>query len=233
MKYCIGFLTLATAGCLMAASEASAQKHISASAEVLSDIMASKDKGIPTDLMEKSQCVAVVPNLKRAGFVVGAKFGKGVVTCRTGNGWSAPSIIRIEGGSVGLQIGAGETDVVMLVMNQRGMDKLMNDKFTVGGDASVMAGPVGRTAEANTDPTLHAEILAYSRAKGLFAGITLQGATLRPDNADNRELYGRDLTQREILTGGVQPPSAAGALYAQLNRYAPARHSSSTRYNSH
>ena len=113
----------------------------------------------------------------------------------------------------------------MLVMNQRGMDKLMSDKFTMGGDASVMAGPVGRTAEANTDPTLHAEILAYSRAKGVFAGIALQGATLRPDNADNRELYGRELTQREILTGGVKPPAGAGPLYAQLNRYAPARHS--------
>ena len=225
MKYCIGFLTLATAGCLMAASEASAQKHITASAEVLSDIMASKDKGIPTDLMAKADCVAVVPNLKRAGFVVGAKFGKGIVTCRTANGWSAPSIIRIEGGSIGLQIGAGETDVVMLVMNQRGMDKLMSDKFTVGGDASVMAGPVGRTAEANTDATMRAEILAYSRAKGVFAGIALQGATLRPDNADNRELYAREITQREILTGGVKPPVIAGPLYAQLNRYAPARHS--------
>lgn len=225
MKYSIGFLTLVTAGCLLASGEASTQKRISESADVLADIMASKDKNIPTDIMEKAQCVAVVPNLKRAGFVLGAKYGKGVVTCRAGNRWSAPSVIRIEGGSVGLQIGAGETDVVMLVMNQRGMDKLMSDKFTVGGDASVMAGPVGRSAEANTDATMRAEILAYSRAKGIFAGISLQGATLRPDKDDNRDLYGRDFTQREILTGGVKPPAIAEPLYAQLNRYAPARHS--------
>jgi len=225
MKYGIGFLTLVTAGCLMAASEASTQKRLSESADVLGDIMASKDKSIPADLLDKAQCVAVVPNLKRAGFVIGAKYGKGVVTCRTGNGWSAPAFIRIEGGSVGFQIGAGETDVVMLVMNERGMDKLTSDKFTVGGDASVMAGPVGRSAEANTDATMRAEILAYSRAKGVFAGISLQGATMRPEKDDNRELYGRDMTQREILTGGVKPPASAAPLYAQLNRYAPARHS--------
>jgi lipid-binding SYLF domain-containing protein len=149
------------------------------------------------------------------------------VVCRTDNGWSAPSTIRIEGGSVGLQIGAGETDLVFIVMNQRGMNRLMEDKFTVGGDASVMAGPVGRTGEAQTDAMMHAEILAYSRSRGIFAGVSLEGATLRPDNDDNRELYGRNEAQRQILTGAVKPPAAAEPLYAELNRYAPAKRSAS------
>jgi lipid-binding SYLF domain-containing protein len=165
--------------------------------------------------------------LKRAGFIVGAKYGKGIVVCREngGRGWSAPSTVRIEGGSVGLQIGAGETDVVFIVMNQSGMNKLMRDKFTVGADASVMAGPVGRSTEANTDAMMHAEMLAYSRSRGVFAGISLQGATLRPDNEDNRELYGREITQTEILQGRVRPPAAAEALYSELNRHAPVKSS--------
>src|ERR1051326_9302575 len=131
--------------------------------------------------------------MKRAGFIVGGKYGKGVLTCRTGDRWSAPSIVRIEGGSVGFQIGAGETDLVFVVQNKSGQQKLMSDKFTVGADASVMAGPVGRTGEAQTDAMAHAEILSYSRARGVFAGISLEGATLRPDSDDNAALYGRSL----------------------------------------
>src|SRR5215469_5409347 len=177
------------------------EKHIRESAAVLGEIMNAKDRGIPEDLLEKAQCVGIIPNLKRAGFIVGAKYGKGVVTCRTGGGWSAPEIARIEGGSIGLQIGAGETDVVFLVMNERGMNRLMEDKFTVGADASVMAGPVGRSAQAETDAMMHAEILAWSRSRGVFAGIALDGATLRPDKDDNRELYGREVTAQEILHG--------------------------------
>ncbi len=221
------YLTLimvAPAICL-ADSESSAQKRISESAEVLGEILTAKDQGIPQDLLEKAQCVGIVPNLKRAGFIVGAKYGKGVVVCREngGRGWSAPSTVRIEGGSVGLQIGAGETDVVFIVMNQRGMDKLMQDKFTIGGDASVMAGPIGRSAEARTDAMMHAEILAYSRSRGVFAGISLEGATLRPDRDDNRELYGREATQRQILQGHLKPPKAAAPLYSELNKYAPVK----------
>jgi SH3 domain-containing YSC84-like protein 1 len=164
-----------------------------------------------------------VPNLKRAGFIVGGKYGKGVLTCRTQGavGWSAPSTIRIEGGSVGFQIGAGETDVVFVVMNQRGMDKLMEDKFTLGGDASVMAGPVGRSANARTDVLMHAEILAWSRSRGIFAGVSLEGATLRPDADDNQKIYHRAVTQKELLQGGVTPPASATALYTALNKYAP------------
>lgn len=176
-------------------------------------------KGIPEDLLEKARCVGVIPNLKRAGFIVGGKYGKGVVVCRNENGWSAPSMVRIEGGSVGLQIGAGETDVVFIVMNERGMDRLMKDKFTLGADASVMGGPVGRSAQAQTDAMLHAEILAYSRSRGVFAGISLEGATLRPDRDDNRELYGSSVTQQDILKGRVKQPAAADQLYAELNRY--------------
>jgi lipid-binding SYLF domain-containing protein len=226
MKYCISLILPLTLGVMSAGSDGP-QKRITESATVLSEIMGAKDKGIPEDLLEKAQCVGVVPNLKRAGFVVGAKYGKGVVVCRGSeqSGWSAPSTIRIEGGSVGLQIGLGETDLVFIVMNQRGMDKLMKDKFTIGADASAMAGPVGRSAEARTDALMHAEILAYSRSRGLFAGVSLEGATLRPDNDDNRAIYERSVRQSEILRGEVNAPPSADQLYAELNRYAPAKRS--------
>jgi lipid-binding SYLF domain-containing protein len=198
-------------------------KRIQESATVLNEILDAGDKSIPKDLLEKAQCVAVVPNLKRAGFIVGAKYGKGVLTCRVpeGNGWSAVSTIRVEGGSIGLQIGAGETDLVLIVENKSGMNKLMADKFTVGGDASVMAGPVGRSADASTDAAMRAEILAYSRAHGIFAGVSLEGATLRPDSDDNRKIYGRAVSQKALLSGEVTPPESAAPLYAELNKYAP------------
>jgi len=201
------------------AADNSPEKHIRESAAVLNEIMSAKDRGIPEDLLEKAKCVGIIPNLKRAGFIVGAKYGKGLVTCRVNGGWSAPEFVRVEGGSIGLQIGAGETDVVFLVMNERGMNRLMEDKFTVGGDASVMAGPVGRSAEAETDAMMHAEILAWSRSRGIFAGISLEGATLRPDKDENRALYGPSATPREILHGRVNPPAGADQLYGELNHY--------------
>jgi lipid-binding SYLF domain-containing protein len=219
MKYGASLMLMFTTAMWCGAADNSPEKHIRESAAVLSEIMNAKDNGIPEDLLQKSQCVGVIPNLKRAGFIVGAKYGKGIVTCRTSSGWSAPEIVRIEGGSIGLQIGAGETDVVFLVMNERGMNRLMEDKFTLGGDASVMAGPVGRSAEAQTDAMMHAEILAYSRSRGIFAGISLEGATLRPDKDDNRALYGREVTPQELLHGRVNPPAGAEQLYAELNRY--------------
>jgi lipid-binding SYLF domain-containing protein len=218
MKYGASLMMMLTTAMWCGAADGP-EKHIRESAAVLSEIMNAKDNGIPEDLLQKAYCVGVVPNLKRAGFIVGAKYGKGVVTCRTSNGWSAPEVVRIEGGSIGLQIGAGETDVVFIVMNERGMEKLMKDKFTLGADASVMAGPVGRSAEAATDAAMHADILAYSRSRGIFAGISLEGATLRPDNEENRELYGSNTTAQEILHGSVKPPAAAEQLYAELNRY--------------
>lgn len=203
--------------------ENGAQKRVAASAEVLSEILHAKDRGIPEDLLRKAECVGIVPSLKRAGFIVGAKYGKGVVVCRTDHGWSGPATIRIEGGSFGLQIGAGETDLVFIVMNHHGVEDLMKDKFTLGGDASAMAGPVGRSGEAQTDALMRAEILSYSRAHGIFAGVSLEGSTLRPDNDDNRELYGHDVTQREILRGRVRRPAVARPVYAELNRYAPVK----------
>jgi len=162
-----------------------------------------------------------VPSLKKAAFVVGCKYGRGFVTCRkpSGMGWGAPGAVRIEGGSFGLQIGASSTDVVMLVMNQRGMEKLLSSKFTLGADASVAAGPVGRTADAETDAQMRAEILAWSRSRGLFAGISLEGATLRNDLDENKELYGKPLDNQQVVMTGVTPPPAASALLSMLNKY--------------
>jgi SH3 domain-containing YSC84-like protein 1 len=198
--------------------------RLNTSADVFQEIMHTPDKGIPTDLLQKAQCVGIVPDVVRAGFIVGGKYGKGFVVCRTGNGhWSAPDPIRIEGGSVGLQIGAGATDLVFIVMNRRGMRHLLQDKFTIGGGAAVMAGPVGRSGEAMTDAEMHAEILSYSRARGVFAGISLQGATLRPDHDDIDAMYGHRVSPRAILMGEVQRPQVARPLYEALNRYAPAR----------
>ena len=197
-----------------------ANKRIEDSGAVLQEILGAGDRGIPRDLIEKAQCVGVIPSLKRAGFIVGGQYGVGAVTCRIHqNEWSAPEIVRVEGGNFGLQIGGGETDVVFAVMNQRGMDKLMSDKFTIGADAAVMAGPVGRETTAQTDAVLKAEILSWSRAHGVFAGITLNGATLRPDHDDNRALYGANATPNTILRGKVKQPASAQRLYGELREF--------------
>jgi lipid-binding SYLF domain-containing protein len=163
--------------------------------------------------------------MKKAGFIVGAKFGRGFAACRQngGAGWGAPAAVRVEGGSVGFQIGASETDVVLLVMNDSGMRHLLSDKFTIGGDATAAAGPIGRDASAQTDAKLNAEILSYSRSRGVFAGVSLEGATLRPDEDTNKELYGRNATNREILTGDFKAPASADAFERELNRESPDR----------
>jgi lipid-binding SYLF domain-containing protein len=227
MKFRVGLLLALAPSLMFAEDRGKLTKLMDESANVFNEIMSTPDKGIPHDILGRAQCIGIIPNMKRAGFIVGGKYGKGVLTCRTGDGWSAPSIIRIEGGSVGFQIGAGETDLVFVVQNKTGEEHLMQDKFTVGGDASVMAGPVGRTAEAETDAEMHAEILSWSRARGLFAGISLAGATMRPDKDDNSALYGGNVSQRGILTGEVQKPAEARTLYSALNNYAsgPARRS--------
>ncbi len=201
------------------ASKEDVVKRLNASAEVFDEIMKIEDKAIPRELLERAECVVIVPNMKKGGFIVGAKYGKGFMTCKTGGAWSAPSAIRVEGGSFGAQIGGGETDVVLVVMNKRGAEKLMNSEFTLGGDAGVMAGPVGRDATAQTDALMHAEILSYSRARGLFAGIALTGATLRSDDKDNEYLYGKAVQHKDILMGQVAKPAGASPLYASLNRY--------------
>jgi SH3 domain-containing YSC84-like protein 1 len=200
-------------------------KRLDAAAVVFSEVMATPDRGIPQDLLAKSHCIVIVPSLKTAAFFFGAKFGKGYVSCRKqdGVGWSAPGTVRIEGGSVGFQIGGSETDLIMLVMNQGGEDKLLSSKFTLGAEGSVAAGPVGRTATAQTDAQMHAEILSWSRSQGLFAGLALEGATLRQDLDDNATLYGRRLENREIVTTSVRPPRAAERLLHLLDKYSVER----------
>lgn len=210
--------TLALAPLLAADQESTTR--LKDAATVFSDIMKTPDLGIPRDLIEKANCIVIVPDLKTAAFVVGGKYGKGYLSCRrNGDGWSAPGTVRIEGGSVGFQIGGSSTDLIMLVMNERGADKLLSSKFTLGAEGSVAAGPVGRTAAAQTDAQLRADILSWSRSRGLFAGIALQGATLREDLSDNASLYGRKVENRAIVTGGMQAPKEAAALMALLNQY--------------
>ena len=196
-------------------------KRLDQATAVLTEVMSAPDKGIPQDLLSNAHCIVIVPGLKTAAFLVGGKFGKGYLSCRkaSGTGWSAPATVRIEGGSVGFQLGGEETDLIMLVMNQSGEDKLLSSKFTLGGEGSVAAGPVGRTATAQTDAQMHAEILSWSRSQGLFAGLALEGATLRQDLDDNAKLYGRKLENREIVTQQVEMPEAATKLVALLNKY--------------
>ncbi len=195
-------LTAALAIAPLLAQDNEPAKRLNEASVVFSEIMAAPDKGIPQDLMAKSHCIVIVPSLKSGAFIVGGKFGKGYVSCRnrTGTGWSAPGTVRIEGGSFGFQIGGSATDLIMLVMSERGADKLLSDKFTLGAEASVAAGPVGRTATAQTDAQMHAEILSWSRSQGLFAGFALEGATLRQDLDDNATLYGSKLENRDFVT---------------------------------
>jgi lipid-binding SYLF domain-containing protein len=163
----------------------------------------------------------VVPGLRQGAFIVGAKFGKGFLSCRKkgGAGWTAPGSIRVEGGSIGLQLGGSETDVIMIVMNERGAQRLLSSKFTLGGDASVAAGPVGRTAAAQTDAYMTAEILSWSRSRGLFAGLALTGATLRQDLDDNKELYGKAVENKQIVNEELTPPKSAEPLLSLFNKY--------------
>jgi len=216
---------LAIAGTVSSAAfaadrEIKVDDRLDASADTLTDMMHASDKGIPQDLLDKAHCVVVVPGMKKAGFIFAAKYGRGFAVCRRqgGSGWSAPAAMRVEGGSVGFQIGGSETDVVLLVMNDGGMKHLLSDKFTIGGEATAAAGPVGRDTTAQTDAMLRAEMLSYSRSRGLFAGISLEGATLRPDEDGNRELYGHEATNREILTGDFKTPAAAERFEHALNR---------------
>lgn len=200
-------------------------KRLVAATAVLNEIMGTPDKGIPQDLLDKSACAVIVPNVKKGAFIVGAKYGRGFIACRkaNGTGWSAPAGVKVEGGSVGFQIGGSETDVIMLLMNQKAVNKLLSSKFTIGGDASAAAGPVGRTSSAETDAQMRAEILTYSRTRGLFAGVSLQGATLRPDDDANEDMYGRKMSNQDIVLGSVKEPAAASGLIAALNKYSQKR----------
>jgi SH3 domain-containing YSC84-like protein 1 len=198
-------------------------KRLRNATEALTEAMRAPDKGIPQELMDRAQCVIVVPGLKKGAFGVGGKYGRGFASCRRcGHGWSAPAAVAIEGGSFGFQLGGSSTDVIMLVMKESGMNRLLGNKFTIGGEAAAAAGPVGRSTSANTDVLMRAEILSWSRSRGLFAGLSLEGATLRPDTAQDKKLYGRDITNKEILEGGVRTPSAARPFVSALDRFSRA-----------
>jgi lipid-binding SYLF domain-containing protein len=183
---------------------------------VVHEIMGMPDKGIPEEVLEHAKCVAVVPHMVKGGFVFGGKGGKGVATCRTANGWSAPAFITISGGNWGLQIGVEAVDLVMIIQNEKGMQKLLSSNFHVGADASAAAGPVGRHAEAGTNWKMDTEILTYSRAKGVFAGLTLEGASIRQDNDSRRAIYGPKVTTRALLLGKVAAPAAAQPFLAEV-----------------
>jgi lipid-binding SYLF domain-containing protein len=190
-------------------------------ADLFGEVMGTPDKAIPQNLLDKSQCIVLVPGVKKVAFIGSAKYGRGFVTCRhsSGRGWGPPGAVRIEGGGVGFQIGVSSTDLVLLVMNQRGMKKLLASKFTLGADASAAAGPVGRDATAQTDALMSAEILSWSRSRGAFAGVSLEGATLRNDIDENERMYGKRWENREILHSGLKAPAGAGKLMTVLNKY--------------
>jgi len=218
-------ITLAAGSAGLAKERNKTAERLDDAADVMKEIMDTSDKGIPQDLLNKAQCIIIVPGLKKGAFIVGGKYGKGFVNCRkeSGEGWTSPAAIRVEGGSVGFQIGGSETDVVMLVMNERGMKKLLTSKFTLGGEGEVAAGPVGRDAAAQTDAFMHAEMLSWSRSRGVFAGISLQGATLREDLDDNREMYGKEYENADILKGTLPLPEPAQKLNSLLDKYSPKR----------
>lgn len=218
MRTLIVFL-LAGGTVLAVEEKSSVDKRLKEASGAIQDVMHIPDKSIPRDLLNKARCIVIIPGLKKGAFVFGGKYGRGFASCRQGTGFGPPAAIRIEGGSFGLQLGASSTDVVLLVMNPRGMDRLMTDKFTLGGEAAIAVGPVGRETSATTDAMMTAEILSWSRSRGVFIGLSLEGATLRPDSGENEKLYGKPLPNREILTGQVAPPPRGRAFVAALNRY--------------
>src|ERR1022692_4447429 len=202
--------------------ESKAADRVQAAADVLNEIQAAPDAGIPQEVLGSAECVAVVPSMLKGGFIVGAKYGRGLASCRTPKGWSAPAFFTLTGGSVGFQIGGQAVDLVMLIMNKNGMKHLLSSEFALGADASVAAGPVGRHAEGNTDWKMRAEVLTYSRARGLFAGVSLNGAPARQDKDSTREFYGRMVPFKTSLTGEVDPPAGANAFLTSLAQWAQA-----------
>jgi lipid-binding SYLF domain-containing protein len=204
----MALLSLTTIGWAATSREAT-NDRLDHAGRVLQEIMAAPDKGIPEEVLEHAKCVAVVPHLLKGGFIFGAENGRGVATCRTANGWSAPAFFAITGGSWGLQIGVEGVDLVLIIQNDKGMQRLISSQFEIGGDASAAAGPVGRHASADTDWKLNTEILTYSRARGAFAGLTLTGASIRRDEDSTRAIYGSRVSSRSILRGGVAVPAAA------------------------
>ncbi len=200
--------------------ESKATDRVQAAADVLNEIQSAPDSGIPEEILGRSECVAVVPSMLKGGFIVGAKYGRGVASCRTPKGWSAPAFFVVTGGSFGFQIGGQAVDLVMLIMNNDGMQHLLSSQFALGADASVAAGPVGRHAEGNTDWKMRAQVLTYSRARGVFAGVSLNGAVMKQDKDTTREFYGHMVTFRAALTGEVEPPSPSNPFLSSLAKWA-------------
>jgi lipid-binding SYLF domain-containing protein len=215
--FLLAMLSLGTLGWAGTARE-DATDRLNNATDVVREIMSAPDNGIPEEVLEHAKCVAVVPHLVKGGFIFGGKGGKGVATCRTASGWSAPAFITISGGSWGLQIGVQAVDLVMIIQNEKGMQKLLESNFQLGADASAAAGPVGRHASAGTDWKLDTEILTYSRAKGAFAGLTLEGASIRQDNDSRKAIYGRKITTRDLLLGKVSAPAAAQPFLAEIRK---------------
>ena len=226
MRFKTGMLAVLTAAVLastmaVAAEEPSEQvKRMDAAATVLDEIMGTPDKGIPEELLDSAKCVAVIPSMVKIGFVFGGRHGRGIATCRTASGWSAPAPFSVTGGSWGLQIGGEAVDVVMLVMNDHGMEKMLSSKFRIGADASAAAGPVGRHVEGETDWKMRAEVLTYSRARGAFAGVTVNGASITQDKDGTRILYGRMVPSAQILKGQVKAPEGSHQFLATVRKYA-------------
>src|SRR6202166_1402266 len=202
--------------------ETKVSERIQAAAQVLNDIQGAPDKGIPQEVLGSAECVAVVPSMLKGGFIVGAKYGRGLASCRTEKGWSAPAFFVVTGGSFGFQIGGQAVDLVMLIMNKDGMRHLLSSEFALGADASVAAGPVGRHGEGNTDWKMRSEVLTYSRARGLFAGVSLNGAVIKQDKDSTREFYGRMVPFRTLLTGEIEPPAGTNAFLTSLAQWAQA-----------
>jgi lipid-binding SYLF domain-containing protein len=208
-------------------------KRVDNAATVLNEITGAPDKGIPENVMKKAKCVVVVPSLVKAGFVFGGQYGRGVASCHNAGGWSAPAPILIGGGSWGLQIGGEAVDLVLLVMNEKGMDSLLSSKFKLGADASAAAGPVGRQAEGDTDIAMKAEVLTYSRARGLFAGVSLNGAVVKEDKDATKAFYGKEISFKPLLTGQVPPPSGSQSFLAALRKFSAESQTASARKPDH
>lgn len=223
MKRVLLLTLIVSLSCVASADEATetkANERVQSAADVLNEIQGAPDKGIPQEVLGSAECVAVVPSMLKGGFIVGGKYGRGLASCRTPKGWSSPAFFMLTGGSFGFQIGGQAVDLIMLIMNKDGMKHLLSSEFALGADASVAAGPVGRHAEGNTDWKMRAEVLTYSRARGLFAGVSLNGAVIKQDKNSTREFYGRMVPFRTSLTGEIDPPASANAFLTSLSNWA-------------
>jgi len=203
---------------LLVAQQENPDKRLRDSAATLHEVMSAPDKAIPRNLLERAQCIVIVPGMKKAAFLVGGEYGRGFASCRTPGSWSAPAPVRLTGGSFGVQLGADSTDIILLLMTQHGLERLLSDKFSIGADLAAAAGPVGRDASADTDILMKAEILSWSRTRGAFAGVSLNGTVVEPDRAEATRLYGRPWSNRQIVRGDVSTPPAAKILDDELNR---------------